>query len=294
MVKSKVLIIKTGGTIAQKPDERGILFPSKDEYFHLIKGLKELADFDVLDLGSIDSTNMETNIVFGELGNEEDRKRDRVAVAQAIFDNALKYDGFVVIHGTDTMAETAAALTYMIQDFKKPIVLTGSQRSIWEHRTDAANNVYIAVQAATMDIGEVVIAFGNFVLRGTRAIKISEESFDAFATPDVEPIGTVTALKEGIRLKEHRVRRGDSNPKLFIDFDTKIFHYSHISGSFVDEDLEYIGQSKNNHAILMGSYGAGNVPDRLKKFILTAVDNGKPVFGTSAEPIPGSAPSWRE
>lgn len=273
MRKPKILIIKTGGTIAQKPSLEGILTPTTDEYIHLVSGIKDLADFDVADLGSIDSTNMETNYK-----SEREKANDRARIAKIIYENAFKYDGFVVIHGTDTMAETAAALTYMIQDFKKPIVLTGSQRSIWAPRSDAPNNVYTAVQAATMDLGEVVIAFGNYLLRGSRVRKVDEEGYDAFSTPDTQPLGKLTALSEGIRLFDHRVRRGEEDPKLFTDFDTRVFHYTPLSGATVDEDLLQIARSEYNHGILLGSFGAGNIPDRLLEFIREARKNDKPIF----------------
>lgn len=277
MSKPKVLVIKTGGTIAQKPDREGILHPSTDEYIHKVEGLEDLADIDSRDLGTIDSTNMETNMRFTQPTVAETTK-DRSDIARMIYTHAFTYDGFVVVHGTDTMAETAAALTYMLPDFKKPIVLTGSQRSIWAPRSDGQNNMYTAVQAATKDYGEVIIAFGNYILRGTRVRKVDEEGYDAFMSPGVEPLGKVTALSEGIRMAEHRVRRGDFDPRMFTDFDTQVFHYAHISGAMVDTILMDIAQHENVHGILMGGFGAGNVPDRLLPFIREAKNNEKPVF----------------
>ena len=277
MVKPKVLLIKTGGTIGQKPNDKGILEPSADEYIQKVEGLEELADIEVRDLGNIDSTNMETNLNLTD-PTEAERTKDRSDVARVIYENAFGFDGFVVVHGTDTMAETAAALTYMLPDLKKPIVLTGSQRSIWVPRSDGQNNLYTAVEAATKDYGEVVIAFGNYVVRGSRARKVDEEGYDAFMTPGVEPLGKLTALSEGIRLSEYRVRRGDFDPRIFTDFDTKIFHYAHLSGSTVDDVLMGVADHENVHGILMSGFGAGNVPDRLLPFIRSAREKGKPVF----------------
>jgi len=271
--KPLILIIKTGGTVCQKPNKNGYLEPSNEEYLHLVGGLDDIVEYSIENLEYIDSTDMETNFK-----TEQQKAKDRADIAKVIYKNAFKYDGFVVIHGTDTMAETAAALTYMIQDFKKPIVLTGSQRSIWRPRSDAQNNIYTAVQAATMDLGEVVIAFGNYLWRGSRVRKIDEEGYDAFSTPDTEPLGKITALSEDIKLFGHRVRRGDSDPKIFTDFDTRVFHYAHVSGATVDEDLLYIAKSEHNHGIILGSFGAGNLPKRLLEFIREAKKNGKQVF----------------
>lgn len=275
--KKKVLIIKTGGTIAQKIGPGGTMEPCHDDFLPEVKGLEDIADIEAIDLGNIDSTNMETNLGCTN-PTEAEKKKDRTHIARAIYDNAFKYGGFVVAHGTDTMAETAAALTYMLSDFRKPIVLTGSQRSIWVPRSDAPNNVYTAVQAATMDLGEVVIAFGNYVLRGSRARKIDEEGYDAFSTPGMQPLGKLTSLSEGIRLADHRTKRSNFDPRIFTGFDTRVMHYQHISGATVDEDLLYLADSPNNHGIILGSFGAGNNPDRLLPFIHAAREKGKPVY----------------
>jgi L-asparaginase len=274
---ARVLIIKTGGTIAQKPDPQGVMQPSPEEYLHKVEGLEDLADIESNDLGNIDSTNMETNILLTDPTAAE-RLKDRSDIARTVYENAFKYDGFVVVHGTDTMCETAAALTYMLPDFKKPIVLTGSQRSIWLPRSDGSNNVYTAVQAAIKDYGEVTIAFGNYVLRGTRARKIDEEGYDAFDSPGVEPLGKLTSLSEGIRLRDHRFRRGDFDPRIFTDFETRIFHYAHLSGSTVDGVLMDVAQNEEVLGILLSGFGAGNIPDRLLPLIIEAKKLGKPVF----------------
>ena len=272
MAKPKVLLIKTGGTVGQKPDANGVLRPSSDEYIRKVWGLRKLAALKVVDLGNIDSTNMATkNSTHGKM-------LDRTDIAKVIYDNALEYDGFVIVHGTDTMAETAAALTYMLPGFRKPIVLTGSQRPIWHPRSDAYNNIYTAVEAATKDFGEVVIAFGNYILRGSRARKVDEERYDAFYTPGTAPVGELICLNEGIRLAENRIRRGAFDPRIFTDFDTRVFHYAHLSGATIDDVLMDVARSGKVSGILLGGFGAGNVPDTLLPFIRAAKRKGKPVF----------------
>ncbi|HLC89066.1 MAG TPA: asparaginase [Candidatus Nanoarchaeia archaeon] len=277
MAKPRVLLIKTGGTVGQKPNKEGILELSAEEYLHLVRGLEDLADITPISLGNIDSTDMETNVRFTK-STEAERTKDRGDIARVINDNAFEFDGFVIIHGTDTMAESAAALTYMLPGLTKPIVLTGSQRSIWVPRSDAQNNIYTAVQAATKDFGEVVIAFGNYIIRGSRARKVNEEGYDAFMSPGVEPLGTLTALSEGIRLKDHRTRRGDFDPRIFTDFDTKIFHYKHVSGATVDDVLLSVVGYENVHGLLMSGFGAGNITSRLLPVIRLSRKLGKPVF----------------
>ncbi|MEK6910246.1 MAG: asparaginase domain-containing protein [Nanoarchaeota archaeon] len=272
MSKPKVLLIKTGGTVSQKPNRKGEMVPYKRDYMHLVGGLEQLADLDVINAGNLDSTDMET------VRPADSKKKAREDIAKIIYKNSSGYDGFVVVHGTDTMAETAAALTYMIQGLGKPIIMTGAQRSIWTPRSDAPNNIYGAVQAATKNVGEVAVCFGNYLLRGTRVVKTDEEGFDAFSTPGISPIGKMTALKEGIRLESNRITRMDGDPHLFTDFENKIFHYVHVSGADVGKDLMNIARSSNNKAIILGSFGAGNLPSKLLDFIKASGDNGKPVY----------------
>lgn len=271
MEKPKVLLIKTGGTISQRRNNEGIYEPCADEYLNKIEGLNNLAELTILDMGVIDSTNMETS-------STSIHAKNRAEIARVIYKSAFTYDGFVVVHGTDTMCETAVAFTYMLPDFRRPIVLTGAQRSIWEPNSDGRNNVYTAVQAATKDFGEVVIAFGNYILRGTRALKVDEEGYDAFDTPDHAPLGKITSLEEGIRLAEHRVRRGDFEPRIFTDFKTNVFNYAHISGATVDHALMKLAEDETLDGFLMAGFGAGNIPERLLPFIKKARELEKPVY----------------
>lgn len=283
----RVLLIKTGGTVAQKPDDAGILRPSDADYLSRIDGIsnmagigsgylvldrdlvKNLARLDVIDLGLLDSTNMETISGNGD---------DRASIARTIHENAYRYDGFVVVHGTDTMAETAAALTYMLPGFRKPIALTGAQNSIWVAESDAGRNIRNAIKAATMDIGEVVVVFGDNVWRGTRVKKVNEQGFNAFISPGVHPLGTMTALSNSIDLADHRVRRSHSMSTLFVDFDINVFHYSHVSGSQTDSILNYAVSDDGIHGIILAGYGAGNIPDRLLIHAKNALALGKPVI----------------
>ena len=196
-MKPRVLILDAGGTVSQKPnpEKEGAFEPSDEPYLHLVEGLEDIAEIELKKLYRIDSTNMNTT--------------NRESIAHLIYENALNYSGIVVIMGTDTMAETGAALTYMVQDAGIPIVLTGAQSPIWAYRTDAKNNIFTAVEVATMDIGEVVCVFGNSILRGTRFIKWSEDGYEAFQSPGVQPLGKVRAVGTRIELAEHRVRRSE-------------------------------------------------------------------------------------
>ena len=176
----KILLVATGGTIASLEDEQGALTPglTGEELAHHVPELRDLCDFDVQQVMNIDSTNM--------------RPADWMRIRDAIVGAYDDYDGFVVLHGTDTMAYTAAALSYLIQGSPKPIVLTGSQQPMANPFTDARLNVYQSVLYACDDMAtDVRIVFGGAVIAGTRARKQRTMSADAFASVNFPEIAVV-------------------------------------------------------------------------------------------------------
>ena len=128
----KILLLATGGTIASRPTAAGGLAPAitSEELLACVPELADLCAIDAVQLFNLDSTNV------GPAQWQE--------IVRSIQENYAAYDGFVIAHGTDTMAYTAAALSYMIQNSAKPVVLTGSQKSIYNRDTDARNNLYRA------------------------------------------------------------------------------------------------------------------------------------------------------
>ncbi|MFC1753941.1 asparaginase [Thermoproteota archaeon] len=260
MNKAKVLMIQTGGTVGQERGKDGVFRPSDKDYLDKVPGIYELADITVKRTVNIDSTNMDTS--------------HRAMIAELIYKNHLKYEGFVIVHGTDTMVDSAAALNYMTQNLGRPIILTGSQKSIFEHGSDAPNNLYYAVKAATMDLGEVAIAFGDKIVRGNRAIKESEHGLNAFSSPRIPPIGEIGI---DVMLANHRIKAYNGDPVLFTGFDTNIEFYQQSSGTST-KIFESYTTNEHIHGIVIGAYGAGNVQDRLVEHIATATKNGKPVL----------------
>ena len=172
------------------------------------------------------------------------------------------------------MADSAAALTYMIQGLDKPIVLTGAQKSIFGPGSDAPNNLFYAVKAATMDLGEVVIAFGDRIVRGSRAIKVNEQGHNAFDSPRIQPVAEIGL---DIFLADHRIRRGNGDPRLFTGFDTGVETYHQSSGTDTRLFEGYIN-NKEVHGIVIGGYGAGSVQDKLISHIAKATKKSKPVL----------------
>ncbi len=261
-MKPKILIIQTGGTLSQEKGEDGAYRPSSQSLNKILEKipLDSLAEINTDGNSNIDSTNMETS--------------HRANLARMIYKNYRNYDGFVILHGTDTMADTAAALNYMLQNLGKPLVLTGSQKSIFEPGNDAMNNVYNAVKTATKDVGEVIIVFGDKILRGVRTVKESEHGLNAFSSPRVEPVGEIGI---DIILKEHMMKRCKKELSLFVDFDTNIELYQQSSGTSTTIFENYVN-SKEIHGIVISAYGAGNVQDRLVPYIEKATNAGKPVL----------------
>src|SRR6185503_6221602 len=118
--------------------------------------------------------------------------REWVAIARDVGDHYDKYDGFVVVHGTDTMAYTASALPFMLHGLGKPVVITGSQIPLCEIRNDARENLITSLMiAADYAIPEVCLYFGGKLLRGCRSVKVSASGFAAFDSPNHLPLGTV-------------------------------------------------------------------------------------------------------
>lgn len=163
-----ILLIATGGTIASAEDGNG-LSPALtgEELARSVPEIEGLCELDIVQPMNIDSTNM--------------RPADWLSIAEVIHENYDTHDGFVVLHGTDTMSYTAAALSYLIQDSPKPIVLTGSQQPMGNPFTDAKINLYQSLVYAVSDRSrDVSIVFGGYAIAGTRARKQRTMSFNAF------------------------------------------------------------------------------------------------------------------
>ena len=240
----KVLIIDTGGTISQKPDNSGILKPSVSDYIDQVPNIEKLADLTFCKMERIDSTDMTTEY--------------RTKIATEIYKRHHEFDGFVILHGTDTMADTACALTYMIQNLGKPIVITGAQLPIFSPGPDGINNLYYSVETATRDLGEVVICFGDRILRGSRAVKENTHGFNAFSSPRLTPVGELGVT---LRLLDHRIKRYKGNPVLFTDFDSNIIYLRQTSGSTANV-LSHLLEAELS-AMVIGGFGTGNIQSRL-------------------------------
>lgn len=177
---TSILIIYTGGTIGMMEDPMtGALVPFN--FDQLAMQVPELMRFDV----QLDTESFDQALDSSDMGISHWQR-----IANLIGQKYNDYDGFVILHGTDTMAYTASALSYMLPNLKKPVILTGSQLPIGVLRTDGKENLITSIQMASMQKGgkpvlqEVAIFFGSELFRGNRTFKYSTEDFDAFDSPN--------------------------------------------------------------------------------------------------------------
>jgi len=185
-------------------------------------------------------------------------------IAMSIAEKYDDYDGFVVLHGTDTMAYTASALSFMLQGLSKPIIITGSQLPIGEVRTDGEENLITALQIAAAKaedgypmVQEVAILFENYLWRGVRATKRSADHFNAFRSsnyPQLAKIGLgITFSPEVLD------RRKDKQFKLYPDFDPSVMCIDLFPG-LTENTLRYLLATPDIKGVVLRTYGAGNGP----------------------------------
>lgn len=247
----RILLLHTGGTLGMVPMSADkTLKPAAlaGEVFKYIPEACQLADVDVRMIYNIDSSNVQ--IEHWQL------------LAETIEREIDNYDGFVIIHGTDTMVYTASALSFMLMNLHKPVILTGSQRPIAEIRTDAKSNLIDSIEMATYDIPEVAISFNNQLFRGNRAKKISIDEFDAFATPNYPHLADV-----GIKLQIHheRLRRPTGMFKVQREFSDRVMIIRLFPG--LSPELLMPLLDTNIEAFIIEGFGAGNVPIQERSFI---------------------------
>ncbi len=268
----KVSVLTTGGTISSVYDAKiGAYRPG----FSLEKLLKSLPP-------GMDKIEVITQELF-QLDSANAQPHHWQDIANAIKQVSKDHpdiDGVVILHGTDTMAYSAAAISLMIQDFGKPIVLTGSQIPAIEPWSDGPRNIRDAIRvAAWADLGETSIVFNGEIHRGTRARKIRERAYDAFDSVDPTPLGL---LGHRIVLYENRIRRNNLVPKFRTEIDDKVCLlkvFPGMSPKIIDRivDLDY-------HGLVIEGYGSGNIPAKensLAESIRNALDHGCVVVMTT-------------
>ena len=185
------------------------------------------------------------------------KQKNWVIMANHIQKNYNKYDGFVVIHGTDTMAYTASALSFLLQHLNKPIVITGSQLPIINFRTDGINNLVDSLKVATLNIPEVVLCFGSFIYRGSRVSKTHSDDFQAYESPNFRYLGHIgVTININKYLLNKKTTKKLETLKKYVS--KKIFLYT----VFPEHNFTYLESlfKLKLDALIIHGYGIGNVP----------------------------------
>ncbi|WP_444911246.1 asparaginase [Microbulbifer sp. PAAF003] len=244
----KTLILYTGGTLGMRRSESGYV-PDADLEGALGRLLQDVIgqlpqyDFQALD-PLLDSANM--------------RPKDWYHIASLIRDNYSQYSGFLVLHGTDTMAYTASALSFALQGIEKPVVVTGSQIPLREMRSDAYNNLIAALLlSGSDDIREVCLYFNGKLLRGNRAVKVSSGSLDAFSSPNYPCLGEV-GIQVNIDHNALLVPTGEPQFQIPTNANGGVILlklFPGISPSLIEKILE-----SRPKGLIIETYGTGNAP----------------------------------
>ena len=268
---TKILLIYTGGTIGMQKDfETGAL-----KAFNFSKLLQRVPELKLLDC-AIETISFENPIDSSNIS-----PKSWVAIAEVIEQNYTAFDGFVVLHGSDTMSYSASALSFMLENLGKPVIFTGSQLPIGDLRTDAKENLITAIQIASLQengrpvITEVGLYFEYKLYRGNRTTKISAEHFNAFTSPNYPFL-----IESGVHLKVNKdlLLPLDENQPLRVHkvFDTQVVIIKMFPGinQKVLETLVHIPDLKG---IVLETYGSGNAPteewfiELLQKAIISGI-----------------------
>ena len=269
----RILLLATGGTIATANTDQGLVpqLTSHDLLSH-IPEIARICHVETLQLFNLDSTNLTPS--------------HWLQIAQTLEAHYKEYDGFVVTHGTDTMAYTAAALSYLIQNSPKPIVLTGAQQSIGSRETDARRNLLDAFRyAASETAWGVTVVFDGQAILGTRARKMRTKSYNAFASigyPEAAIIRDGQVYPILSRPKDQAVQFNLSlNPNVFVLKLTPGIR-AHLLELLLPE----------YDALILEGFGVGGVPSYADQDFIRAVklwtEAGKPVIMTTQVTYEGS------
>ena len=253
-VKANILLIYTGGTIGMMKDfETGAL-----KAFNFSKLLQKIPELKQLDC-NIETISFENPIDSSNMNPEK-----WVKIATIIEQNYAIFDGFVVLHGSDTMSYSASALSFMLENLTKPVVFTGSQLPIGDLRTDAKENLITAIQIASLQqknkpvINEVCLYFEYKLYRGNRTTKINAEHFNAFASPNYSPLA-----ESGVHLKINNdlmlARNGSKKFLVHKELDDNVVIVKMFPG-MNESVLTAILNIPDLKGMVLETYGSGNAP----------------------------------
>lgn len=245
MALKHILFIATGGTIASKKSRNGLKPQiTPEELLEYIPQVKEVCQIEAIQLLNLDSSNMEP--------------KHWKKIVYTIREQYEKYDGFVIAHGTDTMAYTAAALSYMVQNSKKPIVITGAQKPIDLEITDAKSNLLDSFLYASDEQSQgVQIVFDGKVIAGTRAKKVRSKSYNAFSSMDFP---SLAMIQDGLIMRYLPMLPYEEEVKFYEEMDENVFLMKLIPGI---KPRMLCSIFENYDCIIVESFGVGGIPQSI-------------------------------
>ena len=263
-----ILLIATGGTIASRKTAEG-LAPriTPEELLGYVPDAASLCRIETVQPINLDSTNL--------------RPEHWLMLARLIEENYQRYDGFVICHGTDTLAYTASALSYLIQHTRKPIVLTGAQRSIDEDTTDAKVNLMDALRFACAGDSGVCIVFGSHVIAGTRARKSRTKSYNAFTSLNFPDLASVHES----RVVRYIPCQDQREPVFYHKLNTRVFLLKLTPGM---DPAAFSAAGALCDGLIIESYGMGGIPDLYLEELDQLIRQGKTVIMATQVPQEGS------
>ena len=263
--KKHILLLTTGGTIASAPGKEGLVPQSHKIMLENIDQLRTHYEITVQDIMCLDSSNI--------------RPEEWQQIAQHIFDRKNIYDGIVVTHGTDTMAYTASAVTFMLPNINLPVVFTGSQLPLTNVLSDGPDNLRTAFAMASSGVSGVFLAFDRKVMLGCRAVKVRASGFSAFASINASYVGTVSS--QGLVLDKRAIPTFTGKTQLKPDVSQDVFLLKLTPGLSPDifDALAQMGCK----GIVMEAFGVGgvNVLNRSLEGIRRAIEKGISVVVTT-------------
>ena len=249
-MKRKVLIIYTGGTIGMEKDYETNSLRAFD-FNHIFNKIPEM---NLLEC-EVSVHQFSEPLDSSDVGPEEWKK-----IAQLIEKNYHLFDGFLILHGTDTMAYTASALSFMLKNLRKPVILTGSQLPIGDLRTDAKENLLTSLYYASLYqndeavVQEVALYFEYKLLRGNRCLKYSAENFDAFISPNYPILG-----ESGVHLKVEEAMLYRTHHQEDFSVDLHLNDSILLWRIFPGINLESLPQIPKIKVLILQVFGSGTI-----------------------------------
>ena len=268
---NRVLLIYTGGTIGMGRNPKTDALEPLD-FNHLIENLPEFKSI---------TTQIDVYQFTPAIDSSDMNPRLWAQIVRIIADQYEQYDGFVVLHGTDTMAFTASALSYMLENLTKPVILTGSQLPISQLRTDGKENLVTSIEIAsayhqdgTPIVPEVCIYFSGKLLRGNRSTKINADGFNAFDSfnyPQLADAGVNIVYHEEYILKPDYTK--PMKPHFVMDPNVVVFT---LFPGIQENIVRHILDAPELRSIVMRTYGSGNAPQKpwLMHLLKQATEHG--------------------